>query len=110
MTVGLGDGNRISIDVLAKKLRLKNDMGKILIYDEAEDSSSRSELGRKRRSRRNPQSNEPCEGKDEERSVTEGEGEGEGAKGKARSFRSPASRPRKSKQQGTPRSTVKAKV
>ena len=72
--------------------------------------ASRSELGRKRRSRRNPQSSEPCEGEDEERSATEGQGEGEGAKGKARSIRSPASRPRKSKQQGMPRCTVKAKV
>jgi hypothetical protein len=72
--------------------------------------ASRSELGRKRRSRRNPQSSEHCEGEDEERSATEGQGEGEGAKGKARSIRSPASRPRKSKQQGTPRCTVKAKV
>ncbi len=107
MTVCLGDANRSSIDDLALQLKLKNDMGERLIDNEAEESSSRSEGGRKRRQRRIPQGNKAGEEDSELSSVTEGEGEG---KGKPQSVRSPSARPRKSKQQGTPRSTAKAKV
>ena len=122
LTAGLGDANRSSIDVLALELKLKNDMGERLIESEAEDSSSRSERGRNRRSGGKRKGKKAGGDDGELSSVTEaeaeaeGEGEGEGesecegAKGKPRSFRSPSARPRKSKQQGTPRSTAKAKV
>ena len=118
LTAGLGDANRSSIDVLALELKLKNDMGERLIESEAEDSSSRSERGRNRRSGGKRKGKKVGGDDGELSSVTEGEGEGEGegesecegAKGKPRSFRSPSARPRKSKQQGTPRSTAKAKV
>ena len=118
LTAGLGDANRSSIDVLALELKLKNDMGERLIESEAEDSSSRSERGRNRRSGGKRKGKKVGGDDGELSSVTEGEGEGEGegesecegAKGKPRSLRSPSARPRKSKQQGTPRSTAKAKV
>ena len=120
LTAGLGDANRSSIDVLALELKLKNDMGERLIESEAEDSSSRSERGRNRRSGGKRKGKKVGGDDGELSSVTEAEGEGEGegegesecegAKGKPRSFRSPSARPRKSKQQGTPRCTVKAKV
>jgi hypothetical protein len=118
LTAGLGDANRSSIDVLALELKLKNDMGERLIESEAEDSSSRSERGRNRRSGGKRKGKKVGGDDGELSSVTEAEGEGEGegesecegAKGKPRSFRSPSARPRKSKQQGTPRSTAKAKV
>ena len=118
LTAGLGDANRSSIDVLALELKLKNDMGERLIESEAEDSSSRSERGRNRRSGGKRKGKKAGGDDGELSSVTEAEGEGEGegesecegAKGKPRSLRSPSARPRKSKQQGTPRSTAKAKV
>ena len=116
LTAGLGDANRSSIDVLALELKLKNDMGERLIESEAEDSSSRSERGRNRRTGGKRKGKKAGKDDGELSSVTEAEGEGEGesecegAKGKPRSFRSPSARPRKSKQQGTPRSTAKAKV
>ena len=118
LTAGLGDANRSSIDVLALELKLTNDMGERLIESEAEDSSSRSERGRNRRSGGKRKGKKAGGDDGELSSVTEAEGEGEGegesecegAKGKPRSFRSPSARPRKSKQQGTPRSTAKAKV
>jgi hypothetical protein len=118
LTAGLGDANRSSIDVLALELKLKNDMGERLIESEAEDSSSRSERGRNRRTGGKRKRKKAGGDDGELSSVTEAEGEGEGegesecegAKGKPRSFRSPSARPRKSKQQGTPRSTAKAKV
>ena len=118
LTAGLGDANRSSIDVLALELKLKNDMGERLIESEAEDSSSRSERGRNRRTGGKRKGKKAGGDDGELSSVTEAEGEGEGegesecegAKGKPRSFRSPSARPRKSKQQGTPRSTAKAKV
>ena len=114
LTAGLGDANRSSIDVLALELKLTNDMGERLIESEAEDSSSRSERGRNRRSGGKRKGKKVGGDDGELSSVTEAEGEGEGecegAKGKPRSFRSPSARPRKSKQQGTPRSTAKAKV
>jgi hypothetical protein len=43
LTVGLGDSNRSSIDDLALKLKLRNDMGESFFDNEAEESSSRSE-------------------------------------------------------------------
>ena len=93
-------------------------MGERLIDNEAEESSSRLERRPKRRQARKPEGNKAGDEDSELSSVTEDEGEGEGkgegecegAKGKPRSFRSPSARPRKSKQQGTPRSTAKAKV
>jgi len=89
---------------LALKLKLKNDMGERLIDNEAEESSSRSERRPKRRLPRKPEGNKAGDEDSELSSVTEDEG-----KGKPRSNRSPA-RSRKPKQQGTPRSSAKAKV